>query len=296
MIAVTALSDSRIRSDLEAVLTGAGWTVRHASDGATVVEYCRTDPADVVLVDVQFPGGVEQLLLELKTDSELFRIAVVLVGAGLEVPDVLAAMDRGVADVLRAPLDPGDVVGRARAAARTKALVAELTEQQSHVEELVLFDDLTGLRNRRAVMSDLEQMVAASRRHGHGLSALMIDVDRFKAINDEHGHLVGDQVLREITRRLEGRLRTADVAGRFGGDEVLVLLPGTDAQGANVLAHSIRDAISERPVMTGNGAVAVTVSLGSAAWDGDDPTELLERADLALYAAKEAGRDRAATA
>lgn len=297
MIAVTATPEATTQRELEGVLSSAGWTVEHARDTDEVIERCRTTRADVVLVDVAFPGGAEGVLDRLKTDTELFRVAVVVVvAAGLDPGVVLSAMDRGAADVLRKPLDPGDVVGRARAAARTKELVSELTEQQSHLEGLVLFDELTGLRNRRAVLSDLDQMLASSRRHGHGLAVVMIDIDRFKPINDEHGHRVGDEVLRETTARLQGRLRTADVAGRIGGDELLVLLPGTDASGAAVLAGSIREAVAATPFVTSNGPLPVTVSLGSAAWDGEDAAGLLERADLALYAAKDAGRDRTATA
>ncbi len=122
----------------------------------------------------------------------------------------------------------------------------------------------------------------------------MIDIDHFKSINDEHGHLAGDAVLIEVGRRIEGRLRDGDVAGRLGGDELLVLLPETDADGAATLAASIRDAIAAEPVQVpGNGSIEVTVSLGSAAWNGDSGAELLDRADRALYAAKGAGRDRA---
>jgi two-component system cell cycle response regulator len=296
MIAVTAIPEAGTRRELERILESTGWSVYHALNSDDVQASCVTKSADVVLIDVAFPGGAEHLLDRIKTDPDLFRTAVVIIGAGFDTAYVARVMDRGASDVLRKPLDPGDVVGRSRAAARTKALVSELTEQQTHLEELVLFDELTGLRNRRAVLSDLDQMLASAHRHGHGFAVLMIDIDRFKPINDEHGHRVGDEVLREVTARLEARLRSADVAGRIGGDELLVLLPETDAEGALVLAESIRGAIACKPFVTSMGALPVTVSLGSAAWDHEDATRLLERADLALYAAKDAGRDRAATA
>ena len=230
----------------------------------------------------------------LKSDGELFNVAVVLVGDGFDVDVVVSAMNRGAADVLRTPLHPAEAVARATAAARTKALVKELTVHNDRIEELVLLDELTGLRNRRAIRHDLETLVATARRHKRALSAVMIDIDHFKSINDEHGHLAGDAVLVEVGRRIEGRLRDGDVAGRLGGDELLVLLPETDADGAATLAASIRDAIAAEPVtVPASGPIDVTVSLGSAAWQGESGAELLDRADRALYAAKGAGRDRA---
>ena len=205
---------------------------------------------------------------------------------------VLEALDRGADDVLRTPLNAADLVGRAFAAARTKALVEELTRQNDRLEELVFFDELTGLRNRRAMLHELEMLLAGARRHGHRLSVLMLDIDRFKPINDEHGHRAGDEVLRAVGQRLIGRLRREDVAGRLGGDELLVVLPDTDAPGAAIAAESIREAISERPVRSSAGPIDVTVSVGIAQWNDEDLPRLLEEADRALYAAKAGGRDR----
>lgn len=293
MIAVIAIPESATSRELARVLTDAGWTVRTARDPAHALRLCRSIDVDVLLIGDAVEGGAADFMDRLKSDGELYNMAVVFVGAGLDVDHVVSAMHRGAADVLRTPVDPADAVARATAAARTKALVKELTQHNDRLAGLVLFDELTGLRNRRAVRYDLEMLVATSRRHKRPLAAIMVDVDRFKAINDEHGHRAGDEVLREVSRRLEERLRGADVAGRLGGDELLVLLPETDADGAATLARSIRDAIGERPVDTTEGPIAVTVSLGSAAWAGETGDELVERADRALYAAKGAGRDRA---
>ena len=292
MIAITAIPDFATRRELTTVLTEAGWTLDHARDGEEALARCRDAEADVLLVHEALPGGAIGLLDRLKRDSELFRVAVVLVGDGLNVEEVVSAMERGAADVLRTPLVPADVVGRATAAARTKALVKELTAQNNRLEELVLFDELTGLRNRRAILNDLDMLVTGAARHGLSLAVLMLDVDHFKAINDEHGHRVGDDVLREIGARLRGRMRGGDVAGRLGGDELLIVLPSTEAGGADSLARSISSSMRDTPVQTPSGPVVVTVSIGSAAWLDDDVEMLLERADRALYSAKEQGRDR----
>lgn len=293
MIAVIAIPEGGTSRELTTVLSEAGWTVRIARDASHALRLCRRTEADVLLVHDAIDGGPLEFMDRLKADADLFNIAVVFVGEGLDVDGVVSAMNRGAADVLRTPVVPADAIARATSAARTKALVKELTQHNNRLEEIVLFDELTGLRNRRAVMHDLDMLLATSRRHRRSLAAIMVDIDRFKMINDEYGHRAGDDVLREVARRLAGRLRDGDVAGRLGGDELLILLPETTADGAAVLAASIREAIGELPVDTSDGPIRVTISLGSTAWEGETGEELLDRADRALYAAKGAGRDRA---
>jgi diguanylate cyclase (GGDEF)-like protein len=289
MIAVVSHSTEALRAEVCTTLDAAGWTV-HGTEPAEALERCRAVAPDVLLADCD-----AALIDAVKRDPDLFRVAIVVMGESFAVPEVLDALDRGADDVLRTPLDPADLVGRAFAAARTKALVEELTAQNQRLEELVFFDELTGLRNRRAVLHELDMLVAGALRHGHPLTVLMLDVDRFKPINDRHGHAVGDEVLRAVAARLKSRLRRADIGGRIGGDELVVALPDTDAAGACVLADSIRRAVSAEPVPTRAGLIRVTVSIGTASWQpADDLQHLMERADQALYRAKDAGRDSVA--
>jgi diguanylate cyclase (GGDEF)-like protein len=289
VIAVTAISELALRRELFEVLSEAGWTILEALDGDDALRLCGTAEADVLLLD---EAGALTTLDRLNTGAERLPVGVVVVGQNLDMEGVVSALKRGAADVLRTPVDPADAVARATAAARTKALVKQLTTENHRIEGLVMFDELTGLRNRRAILLELETMVATARRHHRPLSALMIDVDNFKPVNDDHGHRTGDAVLREVAARIGDRLRGADVAGRLGGDEVVVLLPETDSGGAAILGDSIRAAISGNPVSTPSGPIDVTVSVGAAAWGGESSEHLLDRADKALYAAKAAGRDR----
>jgi two-component system cell cycle response regulator len=297
MIAVVVHASKGIRSQVATTLEAAGCEVHCAAAVEEAVDVCRRVGADVLLAGHDLDGGATTLIDRIKRDPILFRTSIVLLATEeYEVASVLEALDRGADDLLRIPINDADLVGRTFAAARTKALVEELTAQNDRLEELVFFDELTGLRNRRAVLHELEMMVAGSRRHGHDLSVLMIDVDRFKPINDEHGHGPGDEVLRAVAKRLMGRLRREDVAGRLGGDELIVALPDTSAAGAATVADSIREAIGERPVRTSAGPIEVTVSIGFAQWDGEDVSRLLEEADRALYEAKAGGRDRSVAA
>ncbi|HCI12387.1 MAG: hypothetical protein A2063_01780 [Gallionellales bacterium GWA2_60_142] len=170
-------------------------------------------------------------------------------------------------------------------------MVKERTDRE--IMELAMTDSLTGIPNRRALMELAEHALA--RRGSSPMTLLMIDVDHFKRINDTHGHPAGDAVLRQVARRLAGRLRGGDVLGRYGGEEFCVLAPDTDAEGAMTLAESLRDIIAFRPLTTDLGELQVTVSIGVACCPDDKSRELkdlLAEADAALYAAKEAGRNR----
>ncbi|HUF28545.1 MAG TPA: GGDEF domain-containing protein [Gemmatimonadaceae bacterium] len=165
---------------------------------------------------------------------------------------------------------------------------------RSQLATLVLTDPLSGCLNRRGFDQQLHRELARASRSGGELAMLAIDVDNFKEINDGHGHLVGDDVIREIGAVLRGRARTGDVVARLGGDEFALLLPDTDEEGARHLAQRIREAFQEFRFRTGRQTVGVAVSMGVAATlgSGDGSAEdLRARADEALYAAKRRGRD-----
>jgi diguanylate cyclase (GGDEF)-like protein len=157
-------------------------------------------------------------------------------------------------------------------------------------------DPLTGVANRRRVMAELERGIAFAAREARPFAVLIFDLDHFKRVNDTFGHQAGDEVLRVVTARVSAQLRGQDLLGRFGGEEFLVLLPGTDAAGAVVVGERIRAEVAGSPVRCGDHRVAVTVSIGVCARvPGPEPQQgerMVAEADLALYAAKRGGRDR----
>ncbi len=155
-------------------------------------------------------------------------------------------------------------------------------------------DALTGCSNRAFAMEALNTELKRSRRRASPLSVVMFDVDKFKRINDEYGHLAGDQLLAEIGARLGDVLRTSDVKCRYGGDEFLMVLPDTPESGARRVAESIREEIGQIALSVGKETVRVTISAGFVTARGDerDARSLIARADEALYAAKRSGRNR----
>jgi diguanylate cyclase (GGDEF)-like protein len=155
-------------------------------------------------------------------------------------------------------------------------------------------DTKTGLLNAGTWHRETVREIARAARGQQALSILLIDVDHFKAVNDTHSHLAGDDVLAELARLLEDQLRPYDILGRFGGEEFVATLPDTGGRVATAAAERLRRAVAEHPFSVGDDVVHITVSIGVAGDRGriTDPTELLAAADAALYEAKAAGRNR----
>jgi len=181
--------------------------------------------------------------------------------------------------------------------ARLLAGQERLAEANKRLERLTRTDSLTGLYNRRYVTEQLRLICASARRHNFPIAVLMVDIDHFKQLNDTFGHAAGDDAIRHVADRLAASLRTEDVAGRWGGEEFVVVLPHTGHDEAMAVAERLRAGIAESPLPLGSGGDVVTlsVSIGLAERPGDLPETLVHRADLALYDAKRAGRNRVAS-
>jgi len=183
-------------------------------------------------------------------------------------------------------------------------MLMHMTRAIDHQRAAATHDALTGALSRRPLMEALEQGLALAMRERQPYAVLMLDLDRFKRVNDEHGHLAGDAVLRQFAQRVTHRLRRHDQLGRYGGEEFLLLLPGTDLAGARTLAEDIRRAVAEQPFGFGRLSIPVTVSIGVQAQAGDtlaarqmagpaaEVEAMVAQADVALYAAKRNGRNR----
>ncbi|TRZ55626.1 MAG: GGDEF domain-containing protein [Rhodocyclaceae bacterium] len=174
----------------------------------------------------------------------------------------------------------------------------EAEQLQADLARLAMFDSLTATLNRRAFMLEYERELSRCQREKIGLALAIFDLDHFKDVNDTHGHVVGDEVLRRVADILRGSLRGHDVLGRYGGEEFALLMPGADIAAAIAGTERARLAVGERPIKAGRLSIQITVSAGVAAYgaDGLDWESLLRSADAALYEAKRAGRNRVVAA
>lgn len=161
------------------------------------------------------------------------------------------------------------------------------------LEQLAITDSLTAVHTRRHFLSRLEEEFRRAKNHHTQLSFLMVDVDYFKHLNDQYGHLIGDQVLRRVAELIKESVREIDIVGRYGGEEFAIALPETDVQGAQYVAERIRSSVAKSLISAYDAKVHVTVSIGLANFpqDAKDKNELIERADWALYRAKKGGRN-----
>jgi len=276
------------------VLSQVGHEVRAFPSAHEAVEACRERPPDVVLVDVELcRDDRRDLLASLKGDPEAYRSAVLLLERrSLDLDAAVSALRGGAQDFLVEPISDAELVARVDAAGRTKVLQEELVVQSERLEALLFEDPLTKLSNRRFILTQMAAAVSAARRHGRPLSVAVVDIDHFKDVNDAYGHAAGDRVLAAVANAMREYLRAEDQLGRLGGEEFLALLPDADGDAARVAAEKLRSEVAALAVDHEGRELAVTISAGWAAWEGESPEELLRRADEALYDAKRAGRDR----
>jgi two-component system cell cycle response regulator len=290
---VVAHQESLTRGLIRSALEDDGFSVREAASAATALKLCAEQPPDVVFVDSGLCEHEKRpLLQEIKADPRLFSVAVVIVTPARSAGATSRELDKGAQDVVTLPLREADIVARARSAARTKALQTELLGRGRVLEVIAYVDPMTRLYNRRFLTAQLSALVASSERHTRDLSIVLLDVDNFKAINDELGHAAGDAAIIEVASRLRAHSRQEDYVGRWGGEEYLVILPDIDAPGARAAAEHLREAIDRMPMVLDDHSRHVTISAGHATWrKGETVAQLLERADQALYAAKRDGRN-----
>jgi two-component system cell cycle response regulator len=272
-----------------------GYEATVVHDGLAALAALQAPDGPVLaLLDWLMPGldGIE-VCRRVRADASLTYPYLVLVTGQGSREQMLDALEAGADDFLIKPVEAAELRARLATGRRIVTLQEQLLATQRQLREQATRDALTGLWNRAAILDLLERELARGQREGRPVGVILADVDHFKGINDTFGHLAGDRVLRQVAGRLGEALRPYDTVGRYGGEEFLVVLPGCDAAAATGLAERLRRCVAAEPVGWEGGPVAVTLSLGVAAWDGSvDTAGLLQAADEALYRAKGAGRNR----
>ncbi len=295
---VLAAEDNPVfQSMLRTMLTKWGYQAVMARDGLEAWQVLQSpDTPQLAILDWMMPGmdGVEVCRRVRAAGREPY-IYILLLTARTDSQDLVEGMDAGADDYLTKPFNAHELRVRLRAGSRILDLQEDLLEAREALREQATHDGLTGLLNRASILELLQNELARAGRKKQPVSLLLIDLDRFKQINDTYGHQAGDAVLREVARRMKAVVRRYDAIGRYGGEEFLIVLPGCDGDAASAQAERVREAVAASPITAGAGSIAVTSSIG-VSWRGhtcdSDIDGLVREADLALYRAKDAGRNR----
>lgn len=270
--------------------------VLEAEDGMLGLKYMLSEPIDVVVCDLEMPGfEAEKLLRARASNPGGSNLPFIIVTASENIDRRTRLLESGASDVVSKPFHPGDLVARLQLHLKIKRLQDELMVKNETLARLSTSDLVTGLRTRRYVSDALSIEYLRARRYDSPLSVLMADLDHFKSVNDEFGHLAGDAVLAGVSSLLLERLRATDIGGRFGGEEILVVLHQSEIEGASILAERWRESIAAARFKAPDGReIQTSVSIGVAQLSPDmkSPEDLISAADVALYQAKDAGRDQ----
>ncbi len=310
---ILVVDDDRVlRTLLRSLLSAAGHEVFEADNGVRGLEKAMEVHPQIMVIDWLMPEMDGLQLTRALRQSRVGRSIYILILTALEDDDHLVeAFEAGVDDFLGKPLRPRVLAARLRAGQRVVQLQEEVEKDREEIRRFAselavtnrrlhaaaLTDPLTRLPNRRYAMQRLQQEWASSSRHERPLCCMVIDVDRFKEINDHHGHDIGDQVLRRLANAAREAVRTEDMVCRTGGDEFLVICPDTTLTPCLQVAERVRTAVAQIRVGGDHALVGLTASIGVAQRnDGmTDMEGLIKAADEGAYAAKQQGRNRVAT-
>jgi diguanylate cyclase (GGDEF)-like protein len=288
---------------IDARLTSRGYRVSKATNGQEALDLVHADPPHLILCDVMMPvmDGYE-VSRRIKGDESLPYIPIILVTARDSTQDKIDGLDAGADDYLTKPVNFPELEARVRSMLRIKQLQDQLDQKNRELEvankrlrQLSVTDGLTELFNHRHIHELLQEEFERSNRSGEPIAVSMLDLDHFKRVNDTHGHPTGDVILYETAQILRDTAREIDMPGRYGGEEFIVILPNTTEDAAAHLAERIRQRVLDHVFRDEDTEVHMTLSCGVASFPGegiDSPESLLKRADEALYAAKEGGRNR----
>jgi diguanylate cyclase (GGDEF)-like protein len=288
---------------LRARLEARGYEIHAASDGQAALEQVDRVIPDLILLDVMMPkmDGME-VVRRLKANKNLPFIPVIMQTALDTTANKVEGLDAGADDYITKPINFAELEAKVNALLRIKALETELRDRKNEVEVLndkltriSLTDGLTEIDNRRCLEERLHEMWQHSVRLHEPIALIMCDIDKFKLVNDKFGHQAGDSVLQQVARSLKEEAREIDRVGRYGGEEFLLILPGTVLDAAVTFAERLREKVAGHTFTYTGGTLRRTISAGVAASPHPrvkDQEALLKAADAALYVAKETGRNR----
>lgn len=297
MAKILIVDDSiTIRKAIRYTLTKAALfeEILEARDGEEAIAKIEEHNPDIVICDIVMPklDGFETLKI-IKENPKYYDLPIIMLTAQESVEKKVMGLELGASDYLTKPPDHSELIARVKVQMKIKHLQDELKQANERYKELARTDYLTGLFNRRYFMEVFESAFERCRRYSQPLGFVIMDLDHFKKINDTMGHHQGDSVLSEFARLLKEKLRSHDTVARYGGEEFVIALPMATKDECKMVAQKIRKSV-EAFNFTGMGEKRVTVSAGAVSYPFKGISkvdELIARADDALYAAKEGGRN-----
>jgi two-component system cell cycle response regulator len=280
-----------------------GYATDACYNGADAIAHVEKTPPDLILLDVMMPeiDGME-VARRIKANRSLPFIPIIMQTALDSTEDKVQGLESGADDYITKPIDFAELKARLRSMLRIKRLQEALEEREKELLEvnerlrhMSQTDGLTGLDNRRHLNERIEEMFQHAQRLNEPFSLVMCDLDKFKSVNDTYGHQAGDEVLKQLARILKDEAREIDRVGRYGGEEFMLLLPGTVLDAAVTFAERVRKRIAAHTFTFDGGTLQRTASFGVSGWPHPKIQEsdtLVRTADDALYVAKETGRNR----
>lgn len=277
---------------LQAILEPEGYSLTFANSGRQAIERAQQSQPDLILLDLMMPDidGLE-VCERLQLDHHCCNIPIIFLTASQDQKHIVTAFDVGAVDYVTKPFKTPELLARIKTHLLLRQTLQELQVMLAQVEKLSQTDPLTGVFNRYRFMEIMQQEIERAGRYKIPFSLLLLDLDHFKRVNDTHGHLVGDLVLKEISQQLQAEVRSVDAVGRFGGEEFVIILPSI--ANAEAIAQRICQHIASLDIPIPTGMLQVTVSIGIATYTPEDQSveQVIRRADQGLYAAKAKGRN-----
>lgn len=273
-----------------------GYDVRGLTSPVEASEFLNLWKPQMVIVDPDFANTNGLEFLNSLSES-LGNTALIIVSSNSATDRITQCLDLGASDYIVSPFIPLEFLARVRAQWRFLDAKEELMEANQKLLELVEIDDLTGLFNMRSIYQKLEFEMERGKRFNRPVTVVMIDMDKFKMVNDGHDHLFGSFILSEIGKVIKTSTRTVDIPARYGGDEFLIVLSETPLAGVDMFCERLRKKIEQMTFEQGEDSIKLTLSIGYASTKGTEteqmsPKELVRRADVALYEAKARGRNQ----
>ena len=299
---LVADDDAVSRRLMERLLERSGYEVVTAVNGREAAQkLASADCPRLALIDWMMPElDGPGVCREVRSRHESRYIYITLLTSKQASEDIVLGLEAGADDYLIKPCNPEELKARLRTGLRILDLEDKLVEAREDMRFRATHDALTSLWNRGSIVADFDRELTRARREHGALSILICDLDHFKRVNDVHGHVVGDEVLRHVSSVLLNSVRSYDLVGRYGGEEFLLLLVGCNASQAQTRAEHIRASVAESKFETNSDPLPLTMSIGtltSCDWPDDlTVNQLLNEADKALYRAKAEGRNCVRTA